>query len=67
MKTKTNIRQKLCRTAAFMICLCYAFGILCVFMPSLFPLLLVLLFDTFITLLPSYFLIQKEEQKEVKE
>ena len=59
MKSKIRIRQKLCRTGAFMIALCYLFAILCVFEPRLLPILIVLLVDTCITILPSFFAEQK--------
>jgi len=61
MKSKIRIRQKLCRTGAIMIALCYLFGILCVYEPRLLPILIVLLADTILTVLPSYFAEQKQD------
>jgi len=61
MKSKIRIRQKLCRTGAIMIILCYFFAILCVFEPRLLPILIVLLADTILTVLPSYFVEQKQD------
>jgi hypothetical protein len=46
-----------------MIALCYLFAILSVFEPRLIPLLIVLLVDTVLVVIPSYF----GEQKEVEE
>jgi hypothetical protein len=63
---KIRIRQKLCRTGAFMIALCYLFGILCVYEPRLLPMLVVLVVDTCLTIVPSYFQIieQKKDDSE---
>jgi len=61
MKSKIRIRQKLCRTGAIMIMLCYFFAILCVYEPRFLPLLIVLLADTILTVLPSYFAEQKQD------
>jgi len=66
MKSKIRIRQKLCRTGAIMIILCYFFAFLCVFEPRFLPLLIVLLVDTCLTIVPSYFQIieQKKDDSE---
>ena len=63
MKTKARyvIRQKLCKTATFQLLVCYALGIYTIFVPSMFPLLLVCLVDYVTTSLPSFFIKQKEE------
>jgi len=42
-----------------MLILCYFFAILCVYEPRLLPILIVLLADTVLTVLPSYFAEQK--------
>jgi hypothetical protein len=64
MKSKIRIRQKLCRTGVFMLILCYIFAILSVYSPRLLPILIVLLADTILTVLPSYFAEQKQDDKE---
>ena len=54
---KIRIRQRLCKVGAFMLVLCYAFAIATIFKPVLFPVLLVLLVDTVVTILPSFYFI----------
>ena len=60
---KVRIKQRLCKSGAIMIMLCYLFAILSVYEPRLMPLLIVLLVDTVLVVIPSYF----GEQKEMKE
>ncbi|MEM5867888.1 MAG: hypothetical protein QXG39_08220 [Candidatus Aenigmatarchaeota archaeon] len=65
MKTKRRyvIRQKICKTATFQLIICYVLGILCIFLPALFPLLVVCLADYCTTVLPSYFIKEKEDSQ----
>ncbi|MEM3700950.1 MAG: hypothetical protein QXL57_08845 [Candidatus Bathyarchaeia archaeon] len=64
MKTKRRyvIKQKICKTASVMLIWCYILAILeSLISKSLFPLLLVSLCDYAITVLPSFFIKEKEE------